>query len=173
MAVLVRSGRRDLPSLQRALLAAGIPTEIARDDIPLALTPAVRPLLDVLRAAAGVDGGLTAERAADLLCSPLGGLDARRLARPDDCCAATRRRTARPHPPTQLVADSLRDPDLLGSHRGRSGTARGRPGVAAGEGDRLGRSEHADLAGLGAGVAGHRLAAAPAQGCARRRSSGL
>ena len=81
MAVLVRSGRRDLPSLQRALLAAGIPTEIARDDIPLALTPAVRPLLDVLRAAAGVDGGLTAERAADLLCSPLGGLDARRLAR--------------------------------------------------------------------------------------------
>jgi len=114
MAVLVRSGRRDLPSLQRALLAAGIPTEIARDDIPLALTPAVRPLLDVLRAAAGVDGGLTAERAADLLCSPLGGLDARRLAR---LGRLLRRHATSDGPPassTQLVADSLRDPDLLG-----------------------------------------------------------
>ena len=36
MAVLVRSGRRDLPVLQRALLAAGILVEVARDDIPLA-----------------------------------------------------------------------------------------------------------------------------------------
>ena len=115
MAVLVRSGRRDLPALQRALLAAGIPTEIARDDMPLALTPAVRPLLDVLRVAAGVDGGLTAERATALLESPLAGLDARQVAR----LGRLLRKQASAASPTapqssgQLIADSVRDPDLL------------------------------------------------------------
>ena len=58
MAVLVRSGSRDLPSLQRALTAAGIPVQVPQDDIPVARMPAVRPLLDVLKAAAGADGGL-------------------------------------------------------------------------------------------------------------------
>ena len=115
MAVLVRSGRRDLPALQRALLAAGIPTEIARDDMPLALTPAVRPLLDVLRVAAGVDGGLTAERATALLESPLAGLDARQVAR----LGRLLRKQASAASPTapqssgQLIADTVRDPDLL------------------------------------------------------------
>jgi superfamily I DNA/RNA helicase/RecB family exonuclease len=81
MAVLVRSGHRDMPALQRALVGAGIPVEIARDDIPLAHNAAVRPLVDVLRAAADADGGLTPERARDLLCSELCGLDARKVAR--------------------------------------------------------------------------------------------
>ena len=112
MAVLVRSGRRDLPVLQRALLAAGIPVEIARDDVPLAATPAVRPLLDVLRVAGGVDGGLTAERAVSLLVSPLGGLDARRVAR---LGREVRRRAAgvgdvAPASSHQLIADAVRDP---------------------------------------------------------------
>ncbi len=112
MAILVRSGRRDLPVLQRALAAAGIPVEIARDDLPLASTPAVRPLLDMLRVAGDVDGGLTGERAVSLLCSPLGGLDARRVAR---LGREVRRRAAEagdaaPGSSHQLIADAVRDP---------------------------------------------------------------
>lgn len=114
MAVLVRSGRRDLPALQRALVAAGIPVEIARDDTPLALTPAVRPILDVLRCAADVEGGLTPQRAVDLLCSPLGGLDARGVARLGRLLR--RRATDQATPVTsshELVATSLRDPEMV------------------------------------------------------------
>jgi superfamily I DNA/RNA helicase/RecB family exonuclease len=91
MAVLVRSGRSSIPGLRRALLAAGVPVEVAADDTPLVDEPAVRPLLDALRAA--IDLGVTdpqdasyldPDRAAGLLMSPLGGLDVsglRRLAR--------------------------------------------------------------------------------------------
>ena len=46
MAVLVRSGRPSIPGLSRALTAAGVPVEVAGDEIPLAREPAVRPLLD-------------------------------------------------------------------------------------------------------------------------------
>lgn len=45
MAVLVRSGRRQLGPIVRSLAAAGIPVEVAGDEIPLAQAPAVRPLL--------------------------------------------------------------------------------------------------------------------------------
>src|SRR5690606_16890353 len=113
MAVLVRSGRRDLPVLQRALLAAGIPVEVARDDIPLAMTPAVRPLLEVLRVAGDVDGGLTAPRAVALLGSPLIGMDARRIAR---LGRHLRRQAAGQEAPGsshELIAESLRDPELV------------------------------------------------------------
>jgi len=114
MAVLVRSGQRDVPALQRSLLAAGIPVEVARDDTPLALMPAVRPLLDVLRVAAGVDGGLTPQRAVALLSSPLAGLEPRQIAR---LGRTLRRRAAAdgqvPPGSPQLIAASLRDPDLL------------------------------------------------------------
>lgn len=115
MAVLVRSGQRDIPVLQRALSAAGIPTEIARDDIPLALNAAVRPLLDVLRAAADIDGGLTPERARALLGSPLAGLDARQISR---LGRLLRTRAADQMPGTppasgQLIVDCLRQLDAL------------------------------------------------------------
>ena len=113
MAVLVRSGRRDLPVLQRALMSAGIPTEIPRDDIPLALSGALRPLLDVLRAGAGVDGGLTGERARDLLCSPLGGLDARQVSRLGRVLRRGVTDRAAPPSSSELVADCLRSPELL------------------------------------------------------------
>ncbi len=112
MAVLVRSGRRDLPALQRALLAAGVPVEIARDDLPLAMTPAVRPLLDVLKVAADVDGGLTAERAVGLLSSPLAGMDPRGISRLGRhlrryALSADDRAPGSSH---DLIAQSLRDP---------------------------------------------------------------
>ncbi len=82
MAVLVRSGRSSIPGLRRTLLAAGVPVEVAADDTPLVEEPAVRPLLDALRAAVqlrvddpGSPSFLDADRVAGLLMSPLGGLD--------------------------------------------------------------------------------------------------
>lgn len=91
MAVLVRSGRASIGPLRRALGAAGVPVEVARDEVPLVRDPAVLPLLDALRAVvnAGNDDPedvehVDAGRAEALLTGPLGGLDAgdvRRLAR--------------------------------------------------------------------------------------------
>ena len=49
MAVLVRSGRRSLPLLRRALGAAGVPLAAAADELPVARDPAVEPLLWALR----------------------------------------------------------------------------------------------------------------------------
>ncbi|MFF7367801.1 UvrD-helicase domain-containing protein [Streptomyces tricolor] len=51
MAVLVRAGSR-LPTLRRALTAAGVPLDIDGDDLPLRHEPAVAPLLTALRAVA-------------------------------------------------------------------------------------------------------------------------
>lgn len=95
MAVLVRSGRSSIPPLRRALGAAGVPVEVASDEVPLVRDPAVLPLLDALRAAVNLDAPQTTgdgenvdyldpARAEALLLGPLGGLDAgdvRRLAR--------------------------------------------------------------------------------------------
>ncbi|WP_036509109.1 ATP-dependent helicase [Nocardioides sp. URHA0020] len=91
MAVLVRSGRTSIPPLRRALGAAGVPVEVASDEVPLVRDPAVLPLLDGLRAVINLDNTdldhvdyLDPARAEALLLGPLGGLDAgdvRRLAR--------------------------------------------------------------------------------------------
>lgn len=83
MAVLVRSGRRTLPVLSRALTAAGVPVEVAGDEIALSAELAVRPLLLALEViSTGEEVG--ADAIAALLTSPLGGLDSldmRRLGR--------------------------------------------------------------------------------------------
>ena len=55
MAVLVRSGRTSIPPLRRALGAAGVPVEVASDEVPLVRDPAVLPLLDALRAVINLD----------------------------------------------------------------------------------------------------------------------
>ncbi len=91
MAVLVRSGRTNIPPLRRALGAAGVPVEVARDELPLVQDPSVLPLLDALRAAVNIDNTdvdsadhVGHARAESLLLGPLGGLDAgdvRRLSR--------------------------------------------------------------------------------------------
>ncbi|MFJ7074906.1 UvrD-helicase domain-containing protein [Streptomyces sp. NPDC098781] len=53
MAVLVRAGARTIPTVRRALTAAGVPLDIDGDDLPLRHEPAVAPLLTALRAVAG------------------------------------------------------------------------------------------------------------------------
>ncbi|MGH3909899.1 MAG: UvrD-helicase domain-containing protein, partial [Pseudonocardiaceae bacterium] len=74
MAVVVRSTVRALPVLRRALLAAGVPVAVPRDELPVARNGAVLPLLRLLRCA--VDpGALDEETALALLASPLGGAD--------------------------------------------------------------------------------------------------
>ncbi|MER6156085.1 ATP-dependent DNA helicase [Streptomyces sp. NPDC001868] len=63
MAVLVRAGARTIPSMRRALTAAGVPLEIDGDDLPLRHEPAVQPLLAALRAVARAELGETAPAA--------------------------------------------------------------------------------------------------------------
>lgn len=74
MAVLVRSGRRQLAPLAQALIAEGIPVEVPGDEIPLAQAAAVRPLLLALSVA--LAGSAQPDEAVRLLTSPLGGFDA-------------------------------------------------------------------------------------------------
>ncbi|MGH3719828.1 MAG: ATP-dependent helicase [Pseudonocardiaceae bacterium] len=74
MAVLVRSTARALPVLRRALLAAGVPVAVPREELPVARQGAVAPMLTVLRCAVH-PAALDEETAAALLSSPLGGAD--------------------------------------------------------------------------------------------------
>ena len=80
MAVLVRSGARSVPLLRRVLSAAGVPLEVAGDELPLSREPAVAPLLLALQVAAD-PAALTAESARQLLLSPLVGADPAALRR--------------------------------------------------------------------------------------------
>ncbi|MFD8235365.1 UvrD-helicase domain-containing protein [Streptomyces sp. NPDC059696] len=66
MAVLVRAGSRTIPTLRRALSAAGVPVDVDGDDLPLRHEPAVAPLLTALRAVAEAEAGSsTGAREAD------------------------------------------------------------------------------------------------------------
>ncbi len=112
MAVLVRSTARQLPSLRRALHAAGVPTVVHGEDLPLHLQPAVAPLLLLLRCALE-PARLDEEAAVALLHSPLGGADPlaeRRLRqglRVMALAAGDRR------PSGELIVEALRDPAEL------------------------------------------------------------
>jgi superfamily I DNA/RNA helicase/RecB family exonuclease len=120
MAVLVRSGARSVPLLRRVLTAAGVPLEVAGDELPLAQEPAVAPLLLALRVAADPEA-LTAEAARQLLLSPLGGADPgalRRLGR--DLRALDRLAphaadgpSRLPAPSAELLREAVADPRHL------------------------------------------------------------
>lgn len=126
MAVLVRSGRSTLPALRRALVAAGVPAEVASDDTPLVAEPAVRTLVDALDAVLHLDdtdpqhaGYLDTTRAHGLLQSPLAGLDAadvrvlgRVLRAAEKSAAATEGRTPRSSP--DLLREAVVAPEALG-----------------------------------------------------------
>jgi superfamily I DNA/RNA helicase/RecB family exonuclease len=130
MAVLVRSGISSIPGLRRALVAGGVPVEVAGDEVPLAAEPAVQPLLAALRCA--VDpSAMTTETAHMLLLSPLCDLDAaalRRLGR------LLRQRDRDEGGPLRSSAELLR-------------TALAEPGFLAGADDPLARRP-AKLSGL-------------------------
>ena len=82
MAVLVRSGKLTIPALSRALIAAGVPVEVAGDEIPLLAEQAVRPLLLALRAArAGNDDPRRGSCPAHLTAGGLDSMGVRRLGR--------------------------------------------------------------------------------------------
>lgn len=111
MAVLVRTGA-DLTRLQRILAPAGVPVEVAGDEVPLVAEPAVRTLLLALEAADRIarEEPLDHETAEALLTGPLAGLDGpalRRLGR------ALRRRDPET-PSSDLIAAALNDPAGLG-----------------------------------------------------------
>ncbi len=116
MAVLVRHGRRRIPGLTRALTAAGVPVEVAGDEIPLAAELATRPLLSALRAATSLDR-LEAAEAQLLLTSPLGALDSMALRRLGRMLRQAARDelgdTALPRRSPELVRDALVDPSRL------------------------------------------------------------
>ncbi|MFJ2887971.1 ATP-dependent helicase [Streptomyces sp. NPDC087305] len=61
MAVLVRAGSRTIPTIRRALTAAGVPLDIDGDDLPLRHEPAVAPLLTALRAVAAAEASARPE----------------------------------------------------------------------------------------------------------------
>ncbi|MFD7433531.1 UvrD-helicase domain-containing protein [Streptomyces sp. NPDC059861] len=65
MAVLVRAGSRMIPTVRRALTAAGVPLDIDGDDVPLRHEPAVAPLLTALRAVASAEAGLRPQWSAE------------------------------------------------------------------------------------------------------------
>ncbi len=119
MAVLVRSGARSVPLLRRVLSAAGVPLEVAGDEVPLAQEPAVAPLLLALRVAADREA-LTAEAARQLLLSPLGGADPaalRRLGRElrahDRLVRERRGESPLPSPSGELIREAVADPRPL------------------------------------------------------------
>ncbi|QDP96444.1 ATP-dependent helicase [Microlunatus elymi] len=116
MAVLVRHGRQRIPGLTRALTAAGVPVEVAGDEIPLAAELATRPLLLGLRVAAAV-GSLQADEAQLLLASPLGGLDSmaiRRLGRMLRHAERTELAgAALPRRSPELIKEAITDPSRL------------------------------------------------------------
>jgi RecB family exonuclease len=82
LAVLVRAGQQ-IPAVQRALSAAGVPVVVATDEIPLRSEPAVAALLAVLGLSARPQSASTAA-ALDVLTGPIVALtatDVRRLGR--------------------------------------------------------------------------------------------
>jgi superfamily I DNA/RNA helicase/RecB family exonuclease len=116
MAVLVRSGRAMIPGLSRALSAAGVPVEVAGDEIPLAIDPAVSPLLLGLQVAAR-GRTIDPDDAQVLLTSPVGGLDAMAVRRLGRALRRAERAelagTSLPRPSAQLIATALRHPGLI------------------------------------------------------------
>ncbi|WP_433529797.1 ATP-dependent helicase [Micromonospora sp. CA-263727] len=117
MAVLVRSTGRQLPGLRRALHAAGVPTVVHGEDLPLHLQPAVAPLLLLLRCALEPER-LDEEAAVALLHSPLGGADPLAERRLRQGLRALALAGGDRRPSGELIVEALRDPaELAGVER--------------------------------------------------------
>ncbi len=129
MAVLVRSGVRQAPVLQRALTAAGVPVSVAADQLPLAVEPGTRPLLRLIGCAIAPEE-MDEQAAAELLTGPLGGTDALGLRRLRRGLLAAARAAGAP-PAVEPLAAALRDPREL-VQAGWLEDVAGDPAVAAG-----------------------------------------
>ncbi|MGW2520077.1 ATP-dependent helicase [Streptomyces sp. NPDC001617] len=143
MAVLVRAGSRTIPTLRRALTAAGVPLDIDGDDLPLRHEPAVAPLLTALRAVAEAEAAthsaeeadpaeapseeasaeqttswLDTETALTLLASPLAAMDAADLRRLGRALRDEERAAGNPLPPPsdELLGRALAEPERLVAH---------------------------------------------------------
>jgi superfamily I DNA/RNA helicase len=134
MAVLVRAGSRTIPTVRRALTAAGVPVDVDGDDVPLRHEPAVAPLLTALRAVATAEASepdgevasgesevvswLDAETALTLLTSPLASMDAADLRRLGRALRDEERVAGNPLPPPSdvLLAQALAEPERLAVH---------------------------------------------------------
>jgi superfamily I DNA/RNA helicase/RecB family exonuclease len=126
MAVLVRSGVRSIPTVRRALVAAGVPVSVAADELPLSRDPAVAPLLRALEHVAEQTRGLRdgeprrtmpPDAAHSLLLSPLGGAttaQVRALGRRLRELDRAANDTGLAGPSADLIRDAILDPrDLL------------------------------------------------------------
>jgi len=111
MAVLVRSAVRQAPALRRALSAAGVPVNVAGDELPLSYEPGTRPLLRLIGCGLRPDM-MDEQAAADLLTGPFGGTDALGLRRLRRGLAAAAR-AAGQLPAAEPLAGALRDPREL------------------------------------------------------------
>lgn len=117
MAVLVRSTALQLPTLRRALHAAGVPTVVHGEDLPLHLQPAVAPLLLLLRCALEPDR-LDEEAAVALLHSSLGGADPLAERRLRQGLRALALAGGDRRPSGELIVEALGDPaELAGIDR--------------------------------------------------------
>ncbi|MEV5612050.1 ATP-dependent DNA helicase [Streptomyces sp. NPDC052225] len=129
MAVLVRAGTRSIPSVRRALTAAGVPLDIDGDDLPLRHEPAVAPLLTALKAVSYGPGDeaeeegeeacwLDTETALTLLASPLAGMDAADLRRLGRALREEERAAGNhlPPPSDDLLARAVAEPERLALH---------------------------------------------------------
>nr|WP_238547423.1 UvrD-helicase domain-containing protein [Actinoplanes friuliensis] len=109
MAVVLRSTTLQLPSMQRALAASGVPTVTHAEDLPLHLQPAVAPFLLLLRCALEPDV-LDEEASVALLHSPLGGADPLAERRLRQGLRALALAAGDRRPSGELLVDALRDP---------------------------------------------------------------
>lgn len=136
MAVLVRAGTRSIPSVRRALTAAGVPLDVDGDDLALRHEPAVSPLLTALKAVARTPSDadeesgegteddaeapcwLDTETALTLLASPLANMDAADLRRLGRALREEERAAgnALPPPSDDLLARALAEPERLALH---------------------------------------------------------
>ena len=124
MAVVVRSAHLLLAPLARALQQAGVPLTTQSEELPLAVQPAVAPLLLALRCALEPDW-LDEESAVALLHSPLGGADPLAERRLRQGLRALALAAGDRRPSGVLLVEALRDPrDLLAVERRWAAPAR-------------------------------------------------
>lgn len=113
-AVIARTGRSEVAPIARALRQAGVPVEVAGDEIALSEQLAVRPLVFALGLT--LSDSVDADQAARLLTSPLGHLEPvelRALGRA--LREAARSRGEQPMSSAQHLAEALNDPSKLPS----------------------------------------------------------